>query len=195
VVLEGFLGRWGNISVEEVCKLALICSWRKPRAIFEFGTYNGMTTLQLALNTLADCIIHTLDVAPDSAEARELDVGEIDAYLVQKTGAFHSRSGNISSSILLQAKSASYSGTHSRLISRLTPTRSILSLSMRGIRSDAQNPTPKPPEDDIPRRCDPLARLHAASTSDVTECLLEYVDRGLKIYHLRGTHLAVHYHQ
>src|SRR5512143_1124551 len=42
IVLEHFLGHWGNVSVEELCKISLIVKWLKPRRMLEIGTYNGM---------------------------------------------------------------------------------------------------------------------------------------------------------
>ncbi len=62
--LENFLGHWGNVSIEEVAKLALIARWLKPQRALEIGTYNGMTTLQLALNAGPQATIYTLDL-PD----------------------------------------------------------------------------------------------------------------------------------
>ena len=86
ITLENFLGQWGNVSVEELCKICLIVAWLQPKAIFEFGTFNGCTTLQMAINAPADCKVFTLDIPP--AEASHLDLGEIDQYLAQKSGAF-----------------------------------------------------------------------------------------------------------
>jgi hypothetical protein len=60
--LKNFLGHWGNMSIESVGKMALMTAYLKPRKVFEFGTYNGMTTLQIALNTPDDTEIYTLDL-------------------------------------------------------------------------------------------------------------------------------------
>jgi hypothetical protein len=67
IQLENFLGHWGNVSIEELCKICLIVKWRKPRRILELGTYNGMTTLQMALNAPPDCTTYTLDLHPEQA--------------------------------------------------------------------------------------------------------------------------------
>lgn len=67
--LENFLGHWGNVSVETVCKICLIVRHLKPRRILEIGTYNGMTTLQMALNAPPECTIYTLDLPPDQEPA------------------------------------------------------------------------------------------------------------------------------
>jgi predicted O-methyltransferase YrrM len=74
--LENFLGHWGNVSIETVCKICLIVRFLKPRRILEIGTYNGMTTLQMALNAPPECVIYTLDLPPDrepSIPPSELD--------------------------------------------------------------------------------------------------------------------------
>lgn len=94
IVLENFLGHWGNISVEEVCKIALITKFLKPKKVFEFGTYNGMTTLQLALNAPRNCKVYTLDL-PDNISPK-IPLGKIDTLVAKhfkdkfdtKTGSY-----------------------------------------------------------------------------------------------------------
>ncbi|HKB08494.1 MAG TPA: class I SAM-dependent methyltransferase [Candidatus Polarisedimenticolia bacterium] len=63
--LENFLGHWGNVSIETVCKICLIVRSLRPRRVLEIGTYNGMTTLQMALNAPPGCVVYTLDLPPD----------------------------------------------------------------------------------------------------------------------------------
>lgn len=94
IVLENFLGHWGNTSIEAVCKIALITKFLKPKKIFEFGTYNGMTTLQLALNAPKDCQIITLDL-PENASTK-IPLSKIDTLVAKhfknkfgtKTGSY-----------------------------------------------------------------------------------------------------------
>ena len=74
--LENFLGHWGNISIEELCKICLIVRFLRPRNILELGTYNGMTTLQMALNAPAETTVYTLDL-PEDADT-EYELTEID---------------------------------------------------------------------------------------------------------------------
>jgi len=52
----------GNLTAEALCVVALLCQRLQPRALFEFGTFNGRTTLNLALNTPAEARIYTLDL-------------------------------------------------------------------------------------------------------------------------------------
>lgn len=79
IVLENFLGHWGNVSVEELCKICLIIQYLKPKRILEIGTYNGMTTLQIALNAPSNCITYTLDLPEDVSAS--LQLSEIDTYV------------------------------------------------------------------------------------------------------------------
>jgi predicted O-methyltransferase YrrM len=79
--LENFLGHWGNVGIEPLCKIALIAAYFKPTTVFEFGTYNGMTTLQLALNTPDDTKIYTLDLAPEHVNRTKYALTELDKYV------------------------------------------------------------------------------------------------------------------
>jgi predicted O-methyltransferase YrrM len=95
IVLSDFLGHWGNVSIEELCKIALIAAYYKPKNIFEFGTYNGMTTLQLALNTPPTTHIHTLDISPEMAQRTRFKLTELDRRVAaQFRERFHTGVGS-----------------------------------------------------------------------------------------------------
>lgn|SRR5262245_33382629 len=55
----------GNVWVNELAVLAGICRWLKPKRVFEIGTFNGRTTVNLAANSPEDAIVHTLDIPHD----------------------------------------------------------------------------------------------------------------------------------
>jgi predicted O-methyltransferase YrrM len=62
ITLENFLPVDGNVSLDE---LAFISAWSRktePRIVVEIGTFDGNTTLQMALNTPANTRIFTLDL-------------------------------------------------------------------------------------------------------------------------------------
>ena len=79
IKLENFLGHWGNVSIEELCKICLIVKFVQPKKILEIGTYNGMTTLQMALNSPSDCVTYTLDL-PEEISA-SLQLSQLDTYV------------------------------------------------------------------------------------------------------------------
>jgi len=50
--------------------LATLVKELNPQAVFEIGTYNGFTTLHLAVNSPGSCRIYTLDLPPDYDERK-----------------------------------------------------------------------------------------------------------------------------
>jgi hypothetical protein len=54
--------REGNPTLIELFCLGVIARGTGARVMFEIGTFDGTTTLQLALNSPSDAVIHTLDL-------------------------------------------------------------------------------------------------------------------------------------
>jgi Methyltransferase domain len=81
IVLRRFFGHFGNVSVEEIAKIALIVRALRPERVLEIGTLNGMTTLQIAINAPASCKIFTLDLPDNVSPVVVHDV--LDDYLVR----------------------------------------------------------------------------------------------------------------
>jgi predicted O-methyltransferase YrrM len=72
-----------NMSWEETVTLSVLLRALAPENLFEFGTFDGRTTLHLALNTPAAAVIHTLDIisgsfpfGADTPYFRHVTVGE-----------------------------------------------------------------------------------------------------------------------
>lgn len=63
--LEGYNEEFGGVSLREAQVLAASIRMEKPRLLFEFGTFNGSTTLIMAVNAPPDAKIHTLDLPED----------------------------------------------------------------------------------------------------------------------------------
>jgi predicted O-methyltransferase YrrM len=61
----------GNVQPYELIVISTICRHLNPDLVFEFGTFNGLTTLHLAMNAAADARIVTIDLAPEDTR-REL---------------------------------------------------------------------------------------------------------------------------
>lgn len=82
----------GGISLYETYLLACIVQCLRPQVLFEFGTFEGRTTLQLALNSPPDAVVYTLDLPddynstryassfPEEYSVRRLPVGGIFQY-------------------------------------------------------------------------------------------------------------------
>ncbi len=56
----------GNVSLVELLVIARLVRERQPRRIFEIGTFDGRTTLALAMNAPDDAIVYTLDLPPNT---------------------------------------------------------------------------------------------------------------------------------
>lgn len=193
ITLERFLGQWGNISIEELCKICLIVAWLKPKSVFEFGTYNGMTTLQMALNTPDDCHITTLDVPP--SQAVSLEIGGIDGVLAQKAGAFDLAIGHYFKESKVVDKILQVWGDSTRF--NFEPFAQQMDFvfvdaghTYAYVKADTQNALKMIRPGGVIVWHDYHQVLHP----DVMVCLGEFAADGMRIVHLRGTNLAVYHH-
>jgi hypothetical protein len=59
----------GNVSVLELAVLAALVAARRPRRVFEIGTFDGRTAVNFAANARDDAVIYTLDLPPSGAPA------------------------------------------------------------------------------------------------------------------------------
>jgi predicted O-methyltransferase YrrM len=59
----------------EQLSLAGICTLARPRRVFEIGTYTGVSTLIMALNTADDTEIFTLDIPPATRQTHQHGMG------------------------------------------------------------------------------------------------------------------------
>ena len=187
--LENFLGHWGNVSIEELCKICLIVKWLKPRRILEMGTYNGMTTLQMALNAPPDSKVYTVDLPPDFAATVQL--GKIDEMISKHfCDRFNTKIGSY------------FQGRRDVHITQLWGETGTIDYSVLGgavdvIFVDAAH-------DYANKRLDTEIAFRIVSPQgailwhnyadicapDVTRCLSEYAENK-RIFHLRNTSLAV----
>lgn len=65
-----FEGRDGNVSLYELLVICSLVRSRKPRTILEIGTFDGNSTLQMAVNSPDEAKIYTLDLPPDASSAQ-----------------------------------------------------------------------------------------------------------------------------
>ncbi len=75
--LIDFRNEYGGISFREAQVLAVSIRTLRPGSLFEFGTFHGATTVQLAANAPADATVHTIDLAGDDplrGDARTVDI-------------------------------------------------------------------------------------------------------------------------
>lgn len=76
----------GNVSVLELAILAKLIVQYKPRRIFEFGTFDGRTTLNMAANA-PDATVYTLDLPQSDMNSTNLPVESADKTYIDKTAS------------------------------------------------------------------------------------------------------------
>lgn len=193
ICLTDFLGTWGNVSVEELCKICLAAKWLQPSAVFEFGTYNGLTTRQLAINA-PHATLYTLDIPPDSEGAAELQIGAIDQHLAQKTGNFAFEvgckfAGTQESSRIVQLWGNSTTFDYRPFVGRINLIFIDAGHTYEYVKSDSLNALAL-----LDTTRDGLIFWHDYDQPlhpDVLQCVTELAQAGNEIKHLRNTNLAV----
>jgi predicted O-methyltransferase YrrM len=66
----------GNVSLLELLVLARLVRERQPERIFEIGTFDGRTTLALAMNAPSDAKVYTLDLPSETRTALAIERSE-----------------------------------------------------------------------------------------------------------------------
>ena len=77
-------GIYGNISLLESVVLARLAKLRNARNIFEIGTFNGRSTLNLAANSAPDARVVTLDLPRESARTTRLPLAPVERMFIEK---------------------------------------------------------------------------------------------------------------
>lgn len=77
----------GGVGPLDLVVLAGMVRQRQPKAIFEFGTYRGATTYNLALNAPADARVYTLDLPREGMDATALPLDPAERQFVDKDRA------------------------------------------------------------------------------------------------------------
>lgn len=78
----------GNVTLLELLILGTLVRRARPNALFEFGTFDGRTTLTMAANAPNDALVYTLDLPTEEvANARANPEGDTKFAGKAKTGA------------------------------------------------------------------------------------------------------------
>lgn len=74
----------GNVTTFELAVLAESVRRRQPATLFEIGTFDGRTTLNLAANAPANAFIHTLDLPASQVTATRFGLDRGESQFVEK---------------------------------------------------------------------------------------------------------------
>ncbi|MBP9841357.1 MAG: class I SAM-dependent methyltransferase [Simkaniaceae bacterium] len=83
IALQNFSVREGNVTSFELMALALMVANKKPKTLLEIGTFDGNTTLQIALNSPVEATIHTIDLPSCGEQNTHLPILQEDVKFVQ----------------------------------------------------------------------------------------------------------------
>lgn len=86
VVLRELTSHRGEVTMAELAVLARLVRTGRPRALFEIGTFDGRTTLNMAANAPDDAIVYTLDLPPDHPTQFEVTLGDRDCIDKPESG-------------------------------------------------------------------------------------------------------------
>jgi predicted O-methyltransferase YrrM len=99
VTLRPFAGQFGNIQRYEMMVLCAVARHVQAKSLFEFGTFDGLTTWHLAANTGPDGCVWTLDLPLDHPArfraVHDRTVGKIHAVQVGQQWAGTEEAGRI----------------------------------------------------------------------------------------------------
>jgi predicted O-methyltransferase YrrM len=78
------VGVEGNVTLLEILAINRLIVNNKPQRIFEIGTFDGRTTINMAVNSLPDSKIYTLDLPKDKMELTKLSLVPGDQIYINK---------------------------------------------------------------------------------------------------------------
>lgn len=74
----------GDVVLNELIFIVQLVLFRKPGKIFEIGTFNGRTTLNIAANSPNNAIVYTLDLPRDGMTATKYSIDQFDEEFIDK---------------------------------------------------------------------------------------------------------------
>lgn len=83
--VRGISSRFANVTLYERLAVAALVAQRRPQRMLEIGTFDGATTLHMALNAPAGAQVYTLDLPPDIQQpALATDIRDTEAIADQE---------------------------------------------------------------------------------------------------------------
>ena len=177
----------GGTSLYESYLLASIVQYVRPQILFEFGTFEGRTTLQLALNSPPDAVVYTLDLPENQGSTRyRLSFPEENRLRSLPVGGFF-QSCTVSGKIR-QLFADSATADYKALQGSVDFIFVDADHGYNYVKSDSENAfSMRSPRGVI------LWHDYGSRWKDVTMWLRDVATYGRKsIYHLEGTNLAVY---
>lgn len=78
-----FKTRMGHTTRDELVFLAGLVKGLEPKTIFEIGTFDGLSTVNMAANAPEDCLIYTLDIPEEELQDSTYKIDSINSSMVK----------------------------------------------------------------------------------------------------------------
>src|SRR5271166_5592306 len=103
----------GNVSPLELSVLASLVRRHRPRTVFEFGTFDGRTTVNLAANSDPETTVYTLDLPKSAIDRASLALAPGDLKYIdkEKAGSRYAETSYAAKIVQLYGDSATYDFT------------------------------------------------------------------------------------
>ncbi len=74
----------GNVSLLEIMAINNLITIHQPKTVFEIGTFDGRTTMNMAANSPPDAFVYTLDLPQDEIEHTRFSISSFDRPYIEK---------------------------------------------------------------------------------------------------------------
>lgn len=179
----------GNVSENEIEIISRIVAYLKPQAMFEVGTFDGRTTINMALNAPADAHVYTLDLPAEQINLTTYKLATVGEYsdinyvLKAESGARYKQKTGSEKITQLFGDSATFD------YSPYAQSMDLVFIDGSHVREYTKNDT-EAAFSMIKAGGIILWHDYASVWPDVTAVLDEYGAKGFDIKHIEGTTLA-----
>lgn len=77
-----FKAKMGHINRDELVFISSLVRWLEPNKIFEIGTFDGLTTINMAINAPSNSEIYTLDIPQNSIENSRFKIDDYNKSMI-----------------------------------------------------------------------------------------------------------------
>lgn len=77
-----YINRLGYMNRDEMVFLAHFIKWLQPEKVFEIGTFDGLTTVNMAMNCPEEATVYTLDIPEEDVNESKFTIDTINSPMV-----------------------------------------------------------------------------------------------------------------
>jgi len=176
------------LPMAELFTIVAICQFNKPKKIFEFGTYAGLSALVMAMNTEEKARVYTLDIDPADRDSHEHGTG-VGGFIPFEVGSYYKNTSYEYKIKQLFGNSATFDYSEYKETSDLVFVDADHSYRFASIDTENAFKLVSPGGSIV--WDDYIWNEEHPECSGVARCLHE-LQQTRKIYHIAGTRLAIY---